>query len=138
MRSSSEVVKHWVEAANRQDVGALLALSDPDIEVIGPRGSARGHQTLREWLARAELGLETRRTFRRGDVVVLAQHGVWRSPQSGEVVGEADVASSFRVVGERVVRYARHNDLVVALQEAGLGASDEMPDEGPAEPFYGL
>ncbi len=126
MRSAAEVVKQWVEAANRQDLDALLAVSAPDIEVIGPRGSARGHQILREWLARAGLGLEIRREFARGDAVVLAQHGVWRSPESGEVAGEADVASSFRVSSGRVVRYARHENLAMALQDVGLGTSDEV------------
>src|SRR5262249_9931828 len=121
-----DVVRRWLDAANRQDADALLALSDPDIEVVGPRGSARGHQALREWLARAGLAVETRRAFSRGDVVVLAQHGVWRSPASGEVVGAADMASSFWLGGGRVVRYARYDDLAVALKQAGLELSDEV------------
>ena len=94
----SDVVRRWLDAANRQDVDALLALSDPDIEVVGPRGSARGHQALREWLARAGLALETRRAFSRADVVVLAQHGVWRSPRR--------VKSSARPTWRRVSGWA--------------------------------
>src|SRR5262245_997116 len=127
MRSTSDVVNLWLDAVNQQDVEALIALSDPDIEVIGPRGSARGHQILRDWPARAGLALRTRRAFARGDAVVLAQRGVWRAPESGEIVGEADVASAFRVAGERVVRYSRHDELTVALKVAGLDESDELP-----------
>src|SRR5262245_29215808 len=81
------VVRAWQDAANRQDTDRLVALSDPDIEVIGPRGSGKGHQLLRDWLRRAGLSLETLRAFVRGNVVVLAQHGVWRSVESGEVIG---------------------------------------------------
>src|SRR3954465_4577561 len=127
MRSSRDVVDSWIDAANRQDVETLLALSDPDIESVGPRASARGHQVLRDWLARAGAALQTRRTFARGSTVVLAQRVVWRAPGSGEVVGEADVASAFLVDGERVARYARHDELAVALKEAGLDESDEVP-----------
>jgi len=131
MLSPLEVVQEWLRAANRQDVERLLALSDPDIEVVGPRGSGFGLRLLRDWLRRAGLTLQTRRTFARGDVVVLAQHGVWRSPDTG-TVGEAEVASRFRVSGGRVVQFARHDDLAVALQEAALTESDEVPSS--AEP----
>ncbi len=119
------IVQAWQDAANAQDVDRLLALSDPAIEVIGPRGSGRGHQLLRDWLGCAGLRLATRRVFARGDAVVLAQHGVWRSVETGEVTGEADLASRFRVAGRRVVQFARHDSLDAALAEAGLDHSDE-------------
>ncbi|HJT76825.1 MAG TPA: nuclear transport factor 2 family protein, partial [Gemmataceae bacterium] len=79
------VVRAWQEAANRQDAERLVELSTPDVEVVGPRGSGHGHQLLRDWLGRAGLTLETRRAFTRGDAVVLAQHGVWRSAATGAV-----------------------------------------------------
>src|SRR5262249_61507326 len=94
-----DVVRRWLDAANRQDADALLALSDPDIEVVGPRGSARGHQALREWLARAGLAVETRRAFSPGGVGVLAQHGVWGCPASGGGVGAGGLGASFLVGG---------------------------------------
>ena len=119
------IVQAWQDAVNARDVARLLELSDPDIEVVGPRGSGRGHQLLRDWLGRAGLRLETRRVFVRGNVVVLAQHGVWRSVETGEVTGEADIASRFRVGGRRVVLFARHDSLDAALAEAGLDDSDE-------------
>jgi hypothetical protein len=123
---SLAVVRAWLEAANSQDVSRLLELSDPNIEVVGPRGSGYGHQLLRDWLARAGLTLETQRCFGRGNVVVVAQHAVWRSPETGEVMGEADVASRFRIQDQRVVQYARHDSLHEALIEAGLDHSDEI------------
>ena len=123
--SPPAIVQAWQDAANAQDVDRLLDLSDPDIEVIGPGGSGRGHQLLRDWLGRAGLRLQTRRAFARGDAVVLAQHGVWRSIETGDVIGEAAVASRFRVAGQRVVQFARHDSLDAALAEAGLDYSDE-------------
>jgi hypothetical protein len=70
------VLAAWQDAANRQDVEQLLALSDPKIEIVGPRGVARGHQVLTEWLSRAGLTLETFRTFAKDGVVVMAQRGM--------------------------------------------------------------
>ena len=124
--SSLAVVQAWLEAANSQDVNRLLELSDPNIEVVGPRGSGYGHQLLRDWLTRAGLTLETLRCFGRENVVVIAQHAMWRSPETGEVLGEADIASRFRVQDQRVVQYARHDSLDEALIEAGLDHSDEI------------
>jgi SnoaL-like domain len=126
--SAYAVVRDWVGAVNRQDAELLVALSDPGIKVVGPRGSGYGHQLLRDWLGRAGLTLETRRAFARDDAVVLAQRGVWRSSETGVVSGEAEVASRFRVSGGRIVQYARHDDLAVALREAGLEESDEVPN----------
>jgi hypothetical protein len=123
--SPPAVVRAWQDAANVKDIDRLVELSDPDIEVVGPRGSGRGHRLLREWLGRAGLSLETRRVFVRGNAVVVAQHGVWRSAETGEVTGERDVASLFRVAGRRVAYFARYDSLDDALREAGLDYGDE-------------
>lgn len=119
-------VQAWLDAANTQDIERLLALSDPNIELVGPRGSAYGHQLLRDWIARAGLHLATLRVFARDDVVVVAQHGVWRSMETGEVTGERDVASRFHIAGQRVARLSRTDSLSDALAEVGLTSADEQ------------
>jgi hypothetical protein len=126
MKKPYTIVAKWQEAANRQDIERLLALSDLDIEVVGPRGGGRGHQLLRDWMGRAGLSLTTLRAFARDDIVVLAQHGVWRSAETGEVIGEQDLASLFRVGGGRVVRFARYDGLDEALAAAGLTDADAI------------
>jgi len=120
-----EVVQAWLEAANGQDIDRLITLSDPGIEIVGPRGSGHGHQLLRDWLGRAGLHLETLRVFARGNAVVVAHHGVWRSVETGDVIGEQDVASRFVVEEDRVSQFARHDHLDEALAEAGLTVEDE-------------
>ncbi|HEY6540075.1 MAG TPA: nuclear transport factor 2 family protein [Ktedonobacteraceae bacterium] len=120
------VVQAWQDAANHQNSDRLVELSAPDIEVIGPRGSGYGHQLLQEWLARAGLHLTTLRAFVRNDVVVLAQRGVWRSLETREVTGSRDLASRFRVEDQRVVQFARYDNLDTALDEAGLNYEDEI------------
>jgi hypothetical protein len=126
MEHSIAIVQDWQEAANAQDIERLLALSDPNIEIIGPRGTGYGHQLLRDWMGRAGVQLTTLRVFARDTAVVVAQNGVWRSLETGAVTGEATVASRFRVDDQRVVQYARYDSLDVALEEAGLTDTDEV------------
>ncbi|HEU4328407.1 MAG TPA: nuclear transport factor 2 family protein [Roseiflexaceae bacterium] len=122
---STQVVEGWLAAANSQDIDRLLAFSAPDILLAGPRGGGRGHELLRDWMGRAGVQLQTRRLFARGEHVVVEQHGVWRSPETGTVLGEADVASHFLVARGLVAQYARYDDFASALQAAGLTEADE-------------
>ena len=100
-------------------------MSNPDIEIVGPRGSGRGIDLLHDWLARAGLTLESGRTFVRGRTVVVEQYGVWRSVETGDFIGEARVASRFCVEDERVAVVERFEDLDAALEAGGLDESDE-------------
>jgi hypothetical protein len=108
-----------------------VALADPNIEIVGPRGSGFGQQLLRDWLARAGLTLTTERIFARDERVVLAQRGVWRSQETGAVTGEREPASYFHVTEAHVAKFARFDTLDAALAAAGLAPSDEVP---PAHP----
>ncbi|HWE61922.1 MAG TPA: nuclear transport factor 2 family protein [Chloroflexota bacterium] len=126
MQDPGAVVQDWQEAANAQRIDRLLDLSDPDIEVAGPRGSGYGHQLLRDWIARAGLTLKTLRMFVRGNTVVVEQHGTWRALDTGEITGETTLASVFHVVDGRVVRFARYDDLTMALGACGLSQLDEV------------
>lgn len=124
--ASVSVVTAWQDALNQQDSARLLELSAPDIEVVGPRGSAVGRQVLREWLGRAGLTLATQRTFAHADLVVLEQRAVWHDLDTGNSTGDKTVASAFRVnTQHQVARYARYDDLREAFAATGLGPSNE-------------
>jgi hypothetical protein len=128
MTSPYDIAEAWQQAANAQDSARLLALSDPNIEIAGPRGSGFGHQLLRDWLDRAGLTLTTLRAFARGNTVVFAQHATWRAAESGEVAGERHLASRFDVEGGRVARFARYDDLDEALASAGLSDANVIAE----------
>jgi hypothetical protein len=120
------VVQSWQEAANAAESDRLLSLSDEQIEIIGPRGSAYGHDILSQWLARAGLTVEAKRVFAHDDAVVVEQRGIWRNVDTGETMGEADLASSFRVENGRVKRYARFETLEAALADVGLSEDNVL------------
>ena len=121
-----EVVRAWHEAVNRGDADALVALSDDDIEVGGPRGSARGSAVLRDWLGRAGIQLAPRRWFASPAELVVEQVASWRG-LDGAVTDPEIVASSFRVEDGRVRRTIRYGSLPEALAVSGLTLRDEVP-----------
>jgi hypothetical protein len=121
------IVTRWLDAANAGDATRVMELSAPRIEIMGPRGVARGREVLREWLERANVRLETRRVFGQGERVVVEQHAIWRT-ESGAVKGDAAVATRFEVRDGVVVELERYDDLSKALAAAGLTDADVMSD----------
>lgn len=126
MTTPVSVVATWHEALNRGDVERLVELSRPDVEVGGPRGTGKGAQLLREWAARANIRLEPRIAFHKGNTVVVEQEAEWRSPETGEVSDSQQIASVFMVRDELVASVSRYPDLVVALHAADLDGSHEV------------
>lgn len=126
--SEVRIVEAWHEALNGGDVDRLLALSHPDVEMGGPRGTVRGAQVLREWVARANISIEPRHFFHDGGTVVVEGRAVWISPDNGKVTGDQPVGSVFVVRDALVASVARYDDLAGALSAANL---DESHETGP-------
>jgi ketosteroid isomerase-like protein len=117
-----QTVIAWHDALNDGDVERLVALSHPEVEVGGPRGSAHGAQILREWVSRANIRLEPRRTFHEANTVVVDQGAEWQSAEPGNV---QTVASVFVISDGLVTSVVRYPDLESALRAANLDASHE-------------
>jgi len=124
-----EAVLAWHEALNAGDSERLAALSHPEVEVGGPRGSARGRQVLEDWVGRANVRLEPLRSFQNGRTVVVEEAATWRDARTGETTGEATVATIFALDGGLVAGIVRHDGLEDALRSAGLDGSDEIQSE---------
>ena len=122
--SPTDTVRAWLDALNRQDADALVALTDPDVEIVGPRGTVRGAEVLRDWLLRADLRLDSRRWFVNGRAVVVEHRGSWRLPDG--TVSTSDVASRFVIERERIRLYERFDGVEAALQAAGLSEADQI------------
>ena len=124
-RDRWEVVRAWHEAVNRGDADTLVTLSDDEIEVGGPRGSARGHAILRDWLDRAGIQLEPRRWIASPAELVVEQAATWQGPD-GAVTDPQIIASSFTVEDGKVMRTVRYGSLEEALAATGLTLLDEV------------
>ena len=125
-QATVSLVTAWQAAANQQHLEQLLALSDPQIVLGGPRGAGQGHHLLREWVGRAGVQLTPRRIYAHGEQVVIAQQAVWRDPETGAVTGEREVATRFRVVGQRIAEVVRYDNIAEALAAAGLTVADAV------------
>ena len=130
-QEAAEIVRTWEETVNTAEIERLLDLSHPEIELVGPRGSAFGRDMLRDWLARAGLSLETQRCFARGETVVNEQLGVWRAlttgdVMTGDIVSQAKLASHYRVKNGQVSYVARYDTLQEAFEQSGLSKADEV------------
>lgn len=128
--SAVRTVRAWLAAVNAGDAEAALAATSPDVRIVGPRGTARGHEVLRAWLGHAGATFATRAVYARDGRVVVAQHGVWRDAATGAVVGEMEVTSRFLVEDGRVAELERYDELAAALRAAGLSEEDDRADGG--------
>jgi ketosteroid isomerase-like protein len=117
MSPEIQTVTAWHEALNSADVDRLVALSHPEVEVGGPRGTARGAQILREWVDRANILLEPLRVFHEADTVVVEQEAEWQSADPG---GRQRGASVFVVRDGLVTGVVRYPDLASAMRAANL------------------
>jgi hypothetical protein len=123
-------VERWLHAVNDADREALLAVTAPDMEIVGPRGIGRGHDLLADWLERAHFTSQALRWFcgTEGRVVV-EQDATWMAP--GGQPSQARVASGFIVRQQLVARFERFDALHAALQALGLGEADEVCTRDP-------
>ena len=122
-----ELARAWTEAVNAKDADALQQIAHPDIAIVGPRGTARGHSVLAQWLERAGASFRTERLFARDGVAVVEQAGTWVSGETAQQPSRAVVVIVLHERGGQVVSFARSDDLHAALQAEGLSVADEVP-----------
>lgn len=120
----SEVIKTadlWTEKVNAKDIKGVLEVSDPNIEMVGPRGTAAGRETLRQWVEGSGLHLTTVTRYAKGGTVVYEQEGVWEN-QNGQVT----VYTVMEVQNNKVNRVSRYDTLDEAFGTTGLSEEDQI------------
>jgi ketosteroid isomerase-like protein len=127
MQDNLELVQHYLDAYNQDDVESLLALTHPDFELETPGGADRGleaartfyEQDLRQEHAESRVLVERMVTARDDRVLVLYVRQMrWR--QTREVGGEVPLAAVFTLRDGKVVRLHVFSDRQEAIQAAGL------------------
>ncbi|RNF38687.1 nuclear transport factor 2 family protein [Planococcus salinus] len=116
-----ETADLWTEKVNAKDVKGVLAVSDSNIEMVGPRGTAAGHETLTQWVEDSGLHLTTVTRFAKADTVVYEQQGTWEN-QDGQVT----VYTVMEVENGKVTRVSRYDTLDEAFGTSGLSEEDRV------------
>ncbi len=124
-----ELVRRTLEAFVREDVEAVVAELDPEIEIddtdIPDAGDYRGHDAFFQWLARWDESWETSRMedieVRPGtdDRVVALFRMIAQGKGSGIEVERKD-AMVCEVRNAKIARIGYYNDQRKALEAAGL------------------
>jgi ketosteroid isomerase-like protein len=134
-----ELMRRFNEAVNARDVDALIALSDPDIELHSAFAAVggetyRGHDGLRRWqgdLAEAwgaELRVEPEAFFALGEDTLLFSTYHARGQQSGAAVA-MPATTVGRVRDSRVSYVKVYMERADALRDLGVSEDELEPIE---------
>jgi ketosteroid isomerase-like protein len=125
-----EAVGRLVDAWNQADVDAILALFDPDCEVIFPPevpepGPFHGRAELRYWAEGFLAAWESHRAeivdlIEADEDIVAILHLVGRGAGSGIEMNETNDAHVFSFRDGTITRWRNFNDRSAALEAAGL------------------
>jgi len=124
-----EIVRHTLNAFNRQGVEAALAYFDPEVEWLGPpewleAGLYKGHDGIREiaslWTDNFdEYRLDLEKALDAGDRVVALVYQRARIKRSGDLI-EQQIGYDWEVRGGKGVRVQVYFSWEEALQAVGL------------------
>ena len=121
MSSPLDLIVAWHDAVRDQDLEAVSALVHPDVTVGGPKGSGHGVELMTEWVQNSGIVLEIGSFLQRGLTFVIAQEATWPDPDAGTGRTQpVSVASVFVVLGARISKVLRFDDVDAALAASGF------------------
>jgi hypothetical protein len=121
MNNVIETADTWVDRLNAQDVEGVLEVSDPNIELIGPRGAGFGHDLLVQWMENTGVNLNTITRYANDHRVVYEQEAVWEN-QGGHVI----VFTFMEVKDGKVTRLERFDNIDDAFSTSGLNEENKL------------
>ena len=125
MHDIIQIVNDWHEAVNSGDTERLAELVSDDVEIGGPRGTARGMDVLIDWVGRSRIQMAPTDWYQRGEKVVVCQQATWPTEHGTPGIPQK-VGSVFVVRDNRIERIARYPDLVEAFAVTGLAEIDRV------------
>lgn len=127
MRSEIDIVLAWHDAVNHGDTGRLADLLSDDVEIGGPRGSARGCDAFIDWVERTGIRMEPNGWYQRRGTVIVSQQAQWPD-DSGALGDPIAVATAFTIQDDRIRFVARYADLAEAFAATGLSERDSVSE----------
>ena len=125
MHDVIQIVSDWHEAVNSGDTKRLAELVSDDVEIGGPRGTARGLDVLIDWVGRSRIQMAPTDWYQRGETVVVCQQATWPTEDGTPGIPQK-VGSVFVIRDARIKRIARYPDLVEAFAVTGLTEIDRV------------
>lgn len=123
-------VATWHTALATGDPDRIAAVTHPNVEMVGPRGSGFGVALVQEWAIHSGIRLEPLRWFARDNLVVVEQIARWLDSETGSLGDPIALATTFTVNEGLISKIARHPDRSTALAASGLTEQDAS--SGPA------
>jgi hypothetical protein len=121
-----DAVRRFFEAFNAEDLEALVAVLDPNVEIQASRGLVEGHAEARAWATRKPSGelhqrlvLDALRDEGRHVIAFGRREWLWR--ENGAVADRHELAIVATIGDDgRIVRWQPFDDPDEALVAAGL------------------
>lgn len=110
MKGYEDAAKKWINALNIGNVDALVDASEPDIAIIGPRGTAKGVDTLRQWYMGTHLTLDLKELLKHGNEIIALGMAHWHNDDGSEL-GSTNTAFLMKISAQDLVaELSRHDD----------------------------
>jgi ketosteroid isomerase-like protein len=120
-----EIVRAWHDAVNSGDTERFAEFVSDDVEIGGPRGTARGLDMLTDWVERTGITMEPTDWYQRGGTIIVCQRATWPAEDGAPGVPQ-EAASAFVVRNGRIESVVRFADLSGAFAAVGLDEADRV------------
>lgn len=121
MEDTIKIADQWTTRANEKDSKGVLEVSDPHIELIGPRGAAEGHDILEQWIKESGIQMETQGHYAKNNEVICVQKATWEN-QNGHVI----LYTFMEIKNGKVHRLGRYDTLDDAFGQCQLSEEDKV------------
>lgn len=121
MEDNIKIADQWTSKVNERDIKGVLEVSDPHIELVGPRGVAEGHDILERWIKDSGIKMETQGYYAKGNEVICVQKATWEN-QNGHVT----IYTFMEIRNGKVHRLGRYDTLDDAFGQCHLSEEDKV------------
>jgi ketosteroid isomerase-like protein len=135
MPDNLALAQRILDAWNRGDATAVLALAAPEVEIETPGGVGRGPEAVRQWVDKqtqphAVMHIVLDQLLEAGDRVVVFARRQMRWRETGELADDTPLAALLTFRRGKLSRWHLFPDREQALLAAGLEPTEPAP---PAE-----
>jgi SnoaL-like domain len=128
--SGADATRTFIQAFNDEDLDALLAVLDPEVEIQASRGIVIGHDEVRRWATRKVRGhlhqrlvLEAVREQGKHVIAFVRREWFWR--EGGDVADARDLTIVATIGDDGLItRWQPFDDRDDALQAAGAKTAE--------------